>query len=140
MNKKEKYVFYLETFILTVSFIAVILVLSQFFAKSVNVSLEAKRLNDAVILSANTAEVFKSCDDEEDLDAFLKEEFNLEIKDNERIIRFNGDLEADENGDYVIVLEADMKNDLKEARITACYKDEEIYSLETASYKEAGND
>ena len=140
MNKKEKYVFYLETFILTLSFIAVILVLSQMFGRSINVSLEAKRLNDAVILSGNTAEVFKSCKDKDDLDAFLKEEFNLEKDGEERIIRFNDELKADVNGDYKIVLKIVKDEELKEALIKAYYKGEEIYDLDVASYKEALND
>ncbi|MBR0462554.1 MAG: hypothetical protein IJJ00_07575 [Erysipelotrichaceae bacterium] len=140
MNKKEKYVFYLETFILTLSFIAVILVLSQMFGRSINVSLEAKRLNDAVILSGNTAEVFKSCKDKDDLDAFLKEEFNLETEGEDRVIYFNDDLKADKNGDYKIVLKIVKDDELKEALIKAYYKGEEIYDLEVASYKETIND
>ena len=54
--------FYIETLLLTAVFITVILILTQVFAASRSQSREAQRLNDAVALAANAAELVAASD------------------------------------------------------------------------------
>ena len=62
-RKNYSRIFYLETFILLFSFIAVILILSTVFASSKRKSMEARRLTDAVCIRENVAEMSISSTD-----------------------------------------------------------------------------
>ena len=140
MNKREKLIFYLETFILTLSFVMVIMFLSRMYEKSFKLARDAASRSDAVILSANMAECIKSVEDEEDLALFLDEEFGMEKEGENYLVRFNGDLQPDENGDYLISVTFKEDDGYKEATIRASRNGEELYVLETASYREDGHD
>ena len=140
MNRKEKIIFYLETFILTLSFVMVIMFLSRMYEKSFRLALDSARRSDAVILSANMAECLKSVEDEEDLALFLDKEFGMEKQGDEYLVRFNDDLEPDAGGDYLISIAFKENDGYKEATIRAFCREEELYILETASYREDGHD
>ncbi|MBR3228009.1 MAG: hypothetical protein IKF68_05645 [Erysipelotrichaceae bacterium] len=140
MIRKEKIIFYLETFILTLSFVMVIMFLSRMYEKSFGLALESARRSDAVILSANMAECLKSVEDEEDLVLFLEKEFGMEKEGDDYLVRFDRDLQPDENGEYTISVAFRESDGYKEALIRAFYNDRELYVLETASYREDGHD
>ena len=140
MNRKEKIIFYLETFILTLSFVMVIMFLSRMYEKSFRLALDASNRSDAVILSANMAECLKSVKDEEDLELFLDKEFAMKKEGDEYLVFFNRDLEPDENGEYLLRVTFREDDGYKEATIRACRNGEELYVLDTASYREDGHD
>ena len=103
MNKQNKLVFYLETFILTVSFIMVIVVLSRVFVVSATQSVRARHLTNVVCLSENVAEVMMSADDRNEMYTLLNESSNAE---NSEIItvRYDDDLHPASDGIYTITV------------------------------------
>ncbi len=139
MNKREKSVFLVEALVLILSFIGVILVLSSLFEKSAVLSMEARKLNDAVLLSENAAEIVKSCRDEIDLETFLKERFQAEKTPEGMRICFNSALEPEKTGEYRLLVNCTEKTDgYREAQISV-YDQKTgslIYSLPCASYRE----
>ena len=139
MNKQSKFVFYLETFILTVSFILVIVVLSRVFVVSATQSVKAKHLTNVVCLSENVAEVMMSADDRNERYDLLNENSNAE--DSGIItVRYDDDLKPAKDGIYVLTVsweeEASANGSFVNSTIKAYVRNETepVFELQTGKY------
>ena len=146
-RKNYSRIFYLETFILLFSFIAVILILSTVFASSKRKSMEARRLTDAVCIRENVAEISISSADIPSLQSNLlsasEEVWNeewIELDAGSKTeLSFPMDrktLLVDSEGGYTVSLKWENDEGLITADITVTLSDgtEDIYSLSAARF------
>ena len=127
--KKNKS-FMIELLAMLVVFVFVILVMSRVYARSLAEAQEAKRLNDAVILASNAAEVFLSEDEEEKIRDVLNERNNATIEE-DVIAYYNDDLQPDANGKMKVVIHSEKKDDFIYGTIRVYYEDREVYEIRT---------
>ena len=137
---KKRSVFYLEAFLLTVSFIFVILVLSRMFVTSARQSLYARDLTNTVTISENIAEKAKYTADEDELYQLLKKEGNAEKGNGYITISYSEELKADPEGRYVVKIYTEEKDGIFHARIDTNIKGKEeiLYSLDAYECVEEG--
>ena len=127
--KKNKS-FMIELLAMLVVFVFVILVMSRVYARSLAEAQEAKRLNDAVILASNAAEVFLSEEEEEKIRDVLNERNNATIEE-DVIAFYNDDLQPDANGKMKVVIHSEKKDDFIYGTIRVYYEDREVYEIRT---------
>lgn len=127
--KKNKS-FMIELLAMLVVFVFVILVMSRVYARSLAEAQEAKRLNDAVILASNAAEVFLSEEEEEKIRDVLNERNNATIEE-DVIAYYNDDLQPDANGKMKVVIHSEKKDDFIYGTIRVYYEDREVYEIRT---------
>lgn len=127
--KKNKS-FMIELLAMLVVFVFVILVMSKVYARSLAEAQEAKRLNDAVILASNAAEVFLSEEEEEKIRDVLNERNNATIEE-DVIAYYNDDLQPDANGKMKVVIHSEKKDDFIYGTIRVYYEDREVYEIRT---------
>ena len=127
--KKNKS-FMIELLTMLVVFVFVILVMSRVYARSLAEAQEAKRLNDAVILASNAAEVFLSVDENEEIRDILNEKDNAMLEE-DVIAYYDDDLRPDRNGKMKVVIHSEEKDDFIYGTINVYYEDREVYELKT---------
>ncbi|MBQ2509745.1 MAG: hypothetical protein II529_02860 [Erysipelotrichaceae bacterium] len=127
--KKNKS-FMIELLAMLVVFVFVILVMSRVYARSLAEAQEAKRLNDAVILASNAAEVFLSEDEKDKIRDVLNEGNNATIEE-DVIAFYNDDLQPDANGKMKVVIHSEKKDDFIYGTIRVYYEDREVYEIRT---------
>lgn len=133
--------FYIETLVLTVVFIAVILVLMWVFALSGRMSTRAKLLTNAVHLAENAAEAVAASDSEDKLFALLDEAGRGNVTGPEEgegsffRVRYDGEMNPAADGSFrVDVTWEPQEGDLVKSGITVYWNEEVIYTLDTAVY------
>ena len=143
--KEDRYItgFYIETVILILVFVGVIMILANIFGIAKRGSTEANRLTVAVNLASNAAEGFSAAKDTAELAGILDENGNAVVTGDAVTAYYNDDGRADLQGPYEVIISWEPEGDLVRSHITVSYghllKDtEEIYSIDTASYKAAG--
>ena len=127
--KKHITAFYLETLLMIVVFIAIILVLTNFFSDARIQSVQASHLTEAVVLAENAAEAVAASDSLEMVQSLLNEEGTI----NE-----NGDVLTVLHDGYQVDITWEPDGKLVESRITVSRNEDEIYTLETAVYVQEG--
>ena len=139
--------FYIETLLLIVVFISIILVITRVFGEARIESERAKLLTDAVTLAQSAAESFEAAESREELEALLCTAkdgsktggiFFTDSGDPYISAEYGDDFVPVTGGRYMLRLEwSEEDNGLTEAEIRVYYGQEEIYELDTASFKEA---
>jgi hypothetical protein len=135
MRNKEKFVFYLETFLLTVSFVLVIVVLSSFLVRSSRKTVYARDLTNLVCLSENVAETTKAADSLEELYELLNENGNASYEGEKIVVTYDEELKPAKDGRYRLTVSYQIEDEMVTADIDASVKDTVIYELELAQYK-----
>ncbi|MBR4462534.1 MAG: hypothetical protein IKS51_08155 [Erysipelotrichaceae bacterium] len=135
MRNKEKFIFYLETFLLTVSFVLVIVVLSSFLVKSSRKTVYARDLTNAVCLSENVAETTKAADSFEELYQLLNENDNAYCEADKIVVTYDKELKPVKDGRYHLTITYHEEGEMVTATIDASVEDTVIYDLELAQYK-----
>lgn len=130
MNSNARRGFMAELSVMLVAFIMVIVIITSVFARAKAMSDEAKHLSDATILASNTAEVFLTCDDEEEIYQILNENGNT-VKGEKIISSYNEMLKADKSGKMKVEIAPEKSGNFIKARITVYYLDQMIYELDT---------
>ena len=128
--KRNNRTFMIELLAMLVVFVFVILVMSRVYARSLAQAQEAKRLNDAVVLASNAAEVFLSAQEEEEIRDILNEKDNA-VYEEDVIAYYNEDLMPDRSGKMKVVIHSEKKNDFIYGTIRVYYEDREVYELQT---------
>lgn len=133
--------FYIETLVLTIAFIAVILVLAWVFALTGRTSTRAKLLTNAVHLAENAAEAVAASDSEDKLLALLDEAGMGNVTGPEEgegdffRVRYDGEMNPAADGSFrVEVTWEPQEGDLVKSGITVYWDEEVIYTLNTAVY------
>jgi len=138
MNRKRNTGFYIEAILLLLAFIFVIRTLVQVNAVSHNVSEDARRLTDGVILASNGAELVLASDSPEELMELLKEG-SPERENSVITVHFDDTLEMNPNGSLELVIDwQETGDDFVHAVITVSEQGHEIYTLTTGTYLEGG--
>ncbi len=138
--------FYVEALLLIVVFIGIIMVLTGVFGQGIMRSSEAKALTESVILAENAAEMAAASDSGEELLTRMNENNNARtLTDGVYTVeaRYNEDLEADENGKYIVDISWEPEGDgggLVKNQILVSLEggDEPVYTLESAVYVKEG--
>ena len=136
MNRKRNTGFYIEAILLLLAFIFVIRTLVQVNAVSHNVSEDARRLTDGVILASNGAELVLASDSPEELMELLKEG-SPERENSVITVHFDDTLEMNPAGTKELVIDwQETEADFVHAVITVYHRGTEVYTLTTGSYLE----
>lgn len=138
--------FYVEALLLIVVFIGIIMVLTGVFGQGIMRSSDAKALTESVILAENAAEMAAASDSGEELLTRMNENNNARtLTDGVYTVeaRYNEDLEADENGKYIVDISWEPEGDeggLVKNLILVSLEggDEPVYTLESAVYVKEG--
>ncbi|MBO5555145.1 MAG: hypothetical protein J5941_06405 [Solobacterium sp.] len=138
MNQKRNTGFYIEAILLLLVFVFVIRILVMVNAVSHNVSEDARRLTDGVILASNGAELVLASDSPEELMGLLKEG-SPERENSVITVRFDDTLEMNPAGTKELVIDwQDASDDFVHAVITVYDQGREVYTLTTGGYLEGG--
>ena len=133
--KTRELSFLIELLTMAIVFIFVIMILSRIYAHSLSKAQEAGRLNDAVILASNAAEVFLASDDPEEIRDTLNEENNAVLNGNDVLSAYDEELKADPNGKMKVEIHSDPKDDFVYGTIRVYYEEELLYELQTGYLK-----
>ncbi len=146
MKKQGMTSFYLEALLLTVVFVAVILVLTGVFGAAGTVSARAGRLNQAVTLASNAAEAVAATESLDEAAALLDEGGNVRTGEDELEADYRSDGTPAAEGDWALRLTvrvdpAAEEDPLRQVSIEVREhgKDEPVYSIRTACRKGAGS-
>ncbi|MBR2802671.1 MAG: hypothetical protein IKE21_08850 [Erysipelotrichaceae bacterium] len=136
MNKKRDLGFRIEVIVMLVVFVAVIGTLTRLYAQADLESRRAAHLSDAVILTANGAEVFMAAEDDEELLRILDEANNAEKKADHLLeARYAEDCTPAAGGDFCLQIETKDSADFREVTFRVSYQGEEIYELTTGKVR-----
>lgn len=144
-HKKHTTLFYIETLVLAAVFIGVILVLTQVFARSRQMSLRARAMTCAVHLAENTAEAVSAAGSVEELALLLDEGGNVRALEGrgDATLRaqYDREMKPVTSGSFWVDVtwapetgEDSRMGSLVESVITVYWNGEEVYTLDTAVY------
>ena len=131
--------FYMEMLLLVMVFTGVIVILSGVFATAKEQSSKARSLNGAVRLAENAAEIVAGTDDRGEMVDLLGGDNSAacHLESKKIIARYNGDMEPDPDGGFLVVITWDDKEDLVDYNITVTWQDgEPVYELKTSVFYE----
>ncbi|WP_305116496.1 hypothetical protein [Acutalibacter muris] len=130
--------FYIEMLLLVAVFTGVILVLSNVFATAKEQSSNAKSLNGAVQLAENAAEIVGGTDDHSEMVDLLGGDNNAacHLESQKLLARYNGDMEPDPDGGFLVVITWEDIEGLTNYDITVTWREDPIYELETSVFYE----
>ena len=135
--------FYMETLVMTAVFIVMMLILIQVFARSKQMSLQARVLTYAVHLAENAAEAVSASDSAEKLYLLLDEGGNICWLEGRSVtmlrVQYNGEMKPVQSGRFWVDVTWVPENGSGESRlvkstITVYWDGEEVYTLDTAVY------
>ncbi|ANU55950.1 hypothetical protein I5Q82_19185 [Acutalibacter muris] len=137
-DKHRITVFYIEMLLLVAVFTGVILVLSNVFATAKEQSSNAKSLNGAVQLAENAAEIVGGTDDHSEMVDLLGGDNNAacHLESQKLLARYNGDMEPDPDGGFLVVITWEDIEGLTNYDITVTWREDPIYELETSVFYE----
>ena len=137
-DKHRITVFYIEMLLLVAVFTGVILVLSNVFATAKEQSSNAKSLNGAVQLAENAAEIDGGTDDHSEMVDLLGGDNNAacHLESQKLLARYNGDMEPDPDGGFLVVITWEDIEGLTNYDITVTWREDPIYELETSVFYE----
>ena len=137
-DKHRITVFYIEMLLLVAVFTGVILVLSNVFATAKEQSSNAKSLNGAVQLAENAAEIVGGTDDHSEMVDLLGGDNNAacHLESQTLLARYNGDMEPDPDGGFLVVITWEDIEGLTNYDITVTWREDPIYELETSVFYE----
>lgn len=137
-DKHRITVFYIEMLLLVAVFTGVILVLSNVFATAKEQSSNAKSLNGAVQLAENAAEIVGGTDDHSEMVDLLGGDNNAacHLESQKLLARYNGDMEPDPDGGFLVVITWEDIEGLTNYDITVTWLEDPIYELETSVFYE----
>lgn len=137
-DKHRITVFYIEMLLLVAVFTGVILVLSNVFATAKEQSSNAKSLNGAVQLAENAAEIVGGTDDHNEMVDLLGGDNNAacHLESQKLLARYNGDMEPDPDGGFLVVITWEDIEGLTNYDITVTWREDPIYELETSVFYE----
>ncbi len=137
-DKHRITVFYIEMLLLVAVFTGVILVLSNVFARAKEQSSNAKSLNGAVQLAENAAEIVGGTDDHSEMVDLLGGDNNAacHLESQKLLARYNGDMEPDPDGGFLVVITWEDIEGLTNYDITVTWREDPIYELETSVFYE----
>ena len=137
-DKHRITVFYIEMLLLVAVFTGVILVLSNVFATAKEQSSNAKSLNGAVQLAENAAEIVGGTDDHSEMVDLLGGDNNAacHLESQKLLARYNGDMEPDPDGGFLVVITWEDIEGLTNYDITVTWREDTIYELETSVFYE----
>ncbi len=137
-DKHRITVFYIEMLLLVAVFTGVILVLSNVFATAKEQSSNAKSLNSAVQLAENAAEIVGGTDDHSEMVDLLGGDNNAacHLESQKLLARYNGDMEPDPDGGFLVVITWEDIEGLTNYDITVTWREDPIYELETSVFYE----
>lgn len=134
--------FYVEALLMIAVFVAIILVLTGVFGRSVAESAGARRLTCAVTLAENTAEIFSVSESEADLLLRLDRAGNASMTEEGDVptvqARYGADMAPSADGEYAVTVTWEQDGKLVSSHINVRYfvPGEEpvtVYSIETAT-------
>lgn len=131
--------FYMEMLLLVMVFTGVIVILSGVFATAKEQSSKARSLNGAVRLAENAAEIVAGTDDRSEMVDLLGGDNSAacHLESKKIIARYNGDMEPDPDGGFLVAITWDDKEDLVDYNITVTWQDgDPVYELETSVFYE----
>ena len=138
MNQKRNTGFYIEAILLLLVFVFVIRILVMVNAVSHNVSKDAQRLSDGVILASNGAELVLASESADELMELLKDG-NPRRENSVITAHFDDTLEMNPNGSLELAIDwQETGDDFVHAVITVSEQGHEIYTLTTGTYLEGG--
>lgn len=144
-KKSRTTLFYMETLAMTAVFIIVMLVLTQVFARSKQMSLQAGALTYAVHLAENTAEAVSASRSAEELFFLLEEGGNVRWLEGRGVTmlraQYDGEMKPVESGRFWVDVTWEPESDagesgLMRSRVVVYWDGEEVYSLDTAVYSQ----
>lgn len=131
--------FYLEMLLLVLVFTGVVMMISGVFATAKEQSSKAVALTNAVRLAQNAAEIVAGTDDRNEMVDLLGDNdsaaCHLEAK--RLIARYNGALDPDPDGDFLVEITWEDKEGLVSYDIRVTWNDgEPVYELKTSVFYE----
>ena len=120
----------LEIVAILAIFIMSISILSKAFVIARERSVDAARLSDAVTLASNGADVFLSCENDEEIFEIFNEKGSAKLSDHVTAY-FDDDLKADPDGTFCMKIITEENGDFIDADIVIYYRDMELYRINT---------
>ena len=119
---------------ITVFYIEMLLLVAVFKEQSSN----AKSLNGAVQLAENAAEIVGGTDDHSEMVDLLGGDNNAacHLESQKLLARYNGDMEPDPDGGFLVVITWEDIEGLTNYDITVTWREDPIYELETSVFYE----